>query len=348
MAVSHHNLLGKEEFMKNRLFKGRVVFIISVLIAILVMVTTPCSAETVKLRLAHHFAPKDTWSISTDEFAKRVEERSNGELVIKVFSGGQLGAERDYLEGLQLGTVDLGVAGPGVMANFDPLIGIFDLPFLYTNYEHANKVMDGSPGQKVFDSYANNAGIKILASAGQGFRFVLTKNKTINSIADIKGVKIRTPEAPTFVRTFQLIGANPTPVSWTEVYSALETGVVDGMEGTPEVILTHKFYELGKDCAKTRHIMATLQLVISVKTWNSLSKKHQDIIQEAANDIWIGKQRKTAEQGNIDAEKELEKHGVKFTTPDLAPFREAVRPLWTEWAKQNNAGDLVEQVAAIK
>ena len=177
---------------------------------------------------------------------------------------------------------------------------------------------------------------------------MLTKDKAINAKPDIKGIKIRTPEAPTFVRTFQLIGANPTPVSWTEVYSAMETGVVDGMEGTPEVILTHKFFELGKNCAKTRHIMATLQLVISVKTWNSLSKQHQDIVQQAANEIWIGQQRKTAEQGNIDAEKELVKRGVKFTSPELAPFQEAVRPLWMEWAKKNDAVDLVNEVAGMK
>ena len=111
-------------------------------------------AQEIKLRLAHHFALNDSWSVATNEFAKLVGERSNGRIVIKVFGGGELGAERDYLEGLQLGTVDLGVAGPGVMANFSPLIGIFDLPFLYKSYDHANRVMDGSVGQKVFDSYA--------------------------------------------------------------------------------------------------------------------------------------------------------------------------------------------------
>ena len=120
------------------------------------------------------------------------------------------------------------------------------------------------------------------------------------------------------------------------------------MEGTPEIILTHKFFELAKNCAKTGHIMATLQLVMSVKTWESLSPPHQEIIQKAANEVWIEKQRKTAEQGNVNAEKELEKLGVKFTTPDLAPFREAVKPLWMDWAKQHNVVDLVEQVAAME
>jgi tripartite ATP-independent transporter DctP family solute receptor len=333
--------------MYRSVLKNRVFFSILSILILVVFTMTPCYAKEVKLRLAHHFAPKDTWSIAADEFAKLVGQKSKGELVIKAFSGGQLGGERDYLEGLQLGTVDLAVAGPGVMANFDPMIGVFDLPFLYKNYAHANRVMDGPAGAKVFESYARNARIKILASAGQGFRYVLTKKKAIHSIEDIKGLKIRTPEAPTFVKTFQLIGANPTPVAWPEAYSAVETGVVDGMEGTPEVMLNHNFYELAKNVARTRHIMATLQLVMSMKTWDSLSEGHQNIIAEAANEIWINKQRKTAEGGNISAENKLMELGVEFTDPDLEPFRKAVRPLWTDWGEKYNAMDLVEMVAAM-
>ena len=277
-----------------------------------------------------------------------MEQKSKGELAIKAFGAGQLGAERDYLEGLQLGTIDMAIAGPGVMANFDPLIGVFDLPFLYKNYDHANRVMDGSAGNRIFESYAKNAKIKILASAGQGFRYVLTKKTVIKSMEDIKGVKIRTPEAPTFVRTFQLIGANPTPVAWPETYSALEAGIVDGMEGTPEIMAGHKMYELAKNCARTRHIMATLQLIMSMKTWNSLSAEHQKIVAESANEIWVKKQRNTAEQGNVNAEKRLTELGVKFTDPDLEPFRKAVHPFWAEWGKKNNAMDLVDQVAGMK
>jgi len=327
---------------------GKIFLFIFLISLFAVFAGGPCNAKEVKLRLAHHFALKDTWSIAAEEFAKLVEQKSKGETVIKVFGGGQLGAERDYLEGLQLGTIDLAISGPGVMTNFDPLIGIFDLPFLYKNYVHANNVMDGPVGARVFESYANNARIKILASAGQGFRYVLTKKAVIKSIEDIKGVKIRTPEAPTFVRTFQLIGANPTPVSWTEVYSALEAGVVDGMEGTPEIILTHRFHELAKNCARTRHIMATLQLIISMKTWNSLSPEHQKIVAEAANEIWRNNQRNTAEQGNINAEKKLMDLGVKFTDPDSEPFRKAVHPFWAEWGKKYNVMDIVDQANAMK
>ncbi len=327
--------------------RGLVISVVVILVSFTLSVV-PSTAKEVKLRLAHHFALKDMWSIGAEEFAKLVEQKSKGDVTIKVFGGGQLGAERDYLEGLQLGTIDMAVSGPGVMANFDPLIGIFDLPFLYKNYEHANRVMDGAVGAKVFDSFQKNARIKILSSAGQGFRYVLTKKAVISSIDGIKGVKVRTPEAPTFVRSFQLIGANPTPVAWPETYSALEAGVVDGMEGTPEIILGHKMYELAKNCAKTRHIMATLQLIMSMKTWNSLTGDQQKIITEAANEIWAKKLRNTAEQGNIDAEKKLAELGVKFTDPDPEPFRKAVHPFWAEWGKKYNSMDLVDQVAAMK
>jgi TRAP-type transport system periplasmic protein len=328
--------------------KGKLMFLVILASVSVTLNISPSYAKEVKLRLAHHFALKDVWSIAGEEFAKLVEQKSKGEIAIRMFGGGQLGAERDYLEGLQLGTIDMAISGPGVMANFDPLIGIFDLPFLYKNYDLANRVMDGPVGAKVFESFGKNARIKILASAGQGFRFVLTKKAVINSMEDIKGVKIRTPEAPTFVRTFQLIGANPTPVAWPETYSALEAGVVDGMEGTPEVMVGAKMYELAKNCARTRHIMATLQLIMSMKTWNSLDANQQNIISEAANEIWIKKQRITAEQGNVDAEKKLTAFGVKFTDPNLEPFRKAVYPFWSEWGKKYNSMDLVDQVAAMK
>jgi TRAP-type transport system periplasmic protein len=334
--------------MHRTTLKERLVFIAILVLISVTLSITPSYAKEVKLRLAHHFALKDVWSVAGEEFAKLVEQKSKGEITIRMFGGGQLGAERDYLEGLQLGTIDMAISGPGVMANFDPLIGIFDLPFLYKNYELANRVMDGPVGAKVFDSFGKNARIKILASAGQGFRYVLTKKVVVNSIEDIKGVKIRTPEAPTFVRTFQLIGANPTPVAWPETYSALEAGVVDGMEGTPEVMVGAKMYELAKNCARTNHIMATLQLIMSMKTWNSLEGDQQKIISEAASEIWVKKQRNTAEQGNVDAEKKLAGLGVKFTDPNLEPFRKAVYPLWSEWGKKYNSIELVDQAAAMK
>ena len=334
--------------MHHATLKSKLFFLMILAFVSVTLNVTPSYAKEVKLRLAHHFALKDAWSIAGEEFAKLVEQKSKGEIAIRVFGGGQLGAERDYLEGLQLGTIDMAISGPGVMANFDPLIGIFDLPFLYKNYAFANTVMDGPVGAKVFESFAKTARIKILASAGQGFRFVLTKKAVVNSMEDLKGVKIRTPEAPTFVRTFQLIGANPTPVAWPETYSALEAGVVDGMEGTPEIMVGAKMYELAKNCARTNHIMATLQLIMSMKTWSSLDADQQKIISEAANEVWVKKQRNTAEQGNVDAEKKLASLGVKFTDPNLEPFKKAVYPFCAEWGRKNNAMDLVDQISAMK
>jgi tripartite ATP-independent transporter DctP family solute receptor len=301
------------------------------------------AAARMTLRFAHVFPVTNTFHLATEKFAKLVAEKTKGEVQIRIFPASQLGNERDYLEGLQLGTVDLAFSGPGVAANFDPLIGVFDLPFLYRDYDHANRVMDGPVGEKVWESYRTKAKIRILSSAAQGFRYVLTRDRVVNSLPDMKGLKVRTPEAPTFVQAFRLLGANPTPVPWGETYTAVQTKVVDGMEGVPEILFTAKMYEVGKLVARTRHILATLQLDASEGAWAKLPKEIQDVISEAGRTAWR-EQRQIAKEGNEAAERKLVELGVKFTDPDLQPFREAVRPMWVEWATKHKVADWIPAI----
>ncbi len=296
------------------------------------------------LRFAHMWPPTSGWGRAAQEFADLVAKKTGGKIEIKLFPQGQLGNERENEESLQLGNLDLTFGGPGVLTNFDPKIGIFDMPFMFHGYDHANAVMDGSIGKKIFESLRKNAGIRVLASGAQGFRNVLTKGKSIGSMADIKGVKIRTPEADTYIRTFRLIGANPVPVAWGDTYMAVQSGVVDGMEGTPDVMRNFKMFEVGKNVAITGHILATLQLLVSEKVYQEMSADIQKVLSDAAVEAWH-KQRDAAQVGNEDALAELEKKmGVKISKPDLKPFQKAVSPLWNEWAKKAGATDLVDAI----
>lgn len=298
------------------------------------------AAERITLRFAHVFPASNTFHAAAEKFSRLVAEKTAGDVQIRVFPASQLGNERDYLEGLQLGSVDMAFSGPGVAANFDPLIGVFDLPLLFRDYDHANRVMDGPIGEKVWDSYRSKARIRVLSSAAQGFRYVLTRERPITSLADLKGLKVRTPEAPTFVQAFRLLGANPTPVPWGETYTAVQTKVVDGMEGVPEILLTAKMYEVGKFVARTRHILATLQLEVGEAAWAKLPRDVQGVIAEAGKTAWR-EQRRIAKEGNEAAEKALLDLGVKFADPDLQPFREAVRPMWTEWSAKHKVQDWI-------
>lgn len=304
------------------------------------------SAADETLRFGHMWPPDSGWGQAAQKFADLVQERTGGRYEVKVFPQGQLGNERELEEGLQIGNLDFTFGGPGVLTNFDPLIGIFDLPFMFTSYDHANAVMDGPIGDEVFESLRENAGIRVLASGAQGFRYVLTRDQPIEAIEGIEGVKIRVPEAETYLRTFRLIGANPVPVPWGETYTAVQTGVVDGMEGVPEVIRNFKMYEVGKHVARTGHILATLQLLVSEKTYAALPADIQQTIDEAAREAWH-EQRAAAQMGNEQAEKDLEALGVVFTDPPIEPFQEAVRPFWDEWAASTGAAALVDAVQTM-
>jgi TRAP-type transport system periplasmic protein len=298
------------------------------------------------LRFAHMWPPDSGWGEAAQKFADLVQERTGGRYEVKVFPQGQLGNERELEEGLQIGNLDFTFGGPGVLTNFDPLIGVFDLPFLFQSYEQANEVMDGPIGAKAFDSLRENAGIRVLASGAQGFRYVLTKDQPIEAISDIEGLKIRVPEAETFLEAFRLIGANPVPIPWGETYTGMQTGVVDGLEGVPEVLQNFKMYEVGKNVARTGHVLATLQLLVSEQIYQGLPDDVKQIVDEAAREAWHA-QREAAQAGNVEAEATLEELGVVFTDPPVAPFQEAVRPYWDEWGQRNDAVDLVAAIRAL-
>jgi tripartite ATP-independent transporter DctP family solute receptor len=302
------------------------------------------SAQEKVLRFGHMWPADSGWGQASQKFADLVKEKTAGAVTVTVYPNGQLGGEREMFESLSLGNLDVTFGGPGVLTNFDPKIGIFDMPFLFHDYVHANAVMDGPIGAAVFESLRQSSGIRVLASGAQGFRYIMTASKPIGGLGDIAGMKIRVPEAETFLQTFRLIGANPVSIPWGETYLAVQSGVADGLEGVPEVLMNFKMYEVGRNVARTNHILATLQLLVSDQMFSSLTAEQQQAVQQAATEAWNA-QREAAQQQNEKAEKDLEGLGVAFTAPDLTPFREAVRPYWNEWAEEAGAQ---EQLAAIQ
>ena len=305
------------------------------------------AAARVTFRAGHVFPPTNIWAKAVDQFADLVGKRSNGAVEVKVFPASQLGQEREIDEGLKLGNIDFALTSPALLGGFDPRIGVFDLAYLFRDYDHANKVMDGAVGERIWKSLRDTAGIRVLASGAQGFKHVLTRDKRINGMGDLRGLKIRIPGGDTYIRPFQLLGANPVAMSFAEVYTAMKTGVIDGQDGVPSIFLSAKMFEVGKYFAHTSHILGTVQLAASEKTYLGMPADVQGIVRDAAREAW-GDARTAARQDNENAEKELQKLGLAFTRPDLAPFRRAVQPWWKEWGEKNHAMDLVEQAQAVK
>ena len=299
-------------------------------------------AQTEKtLRFGHMWPPNDVWGQGAQRFAELVKQRTGGKYDVRVYPSGQLGNEREMEEGLQLGNLDLTFGGSDVLSQFEPKMAVFALPFMFRDYEHSNAVLDGPLGQKVHEALRQR-GIRVLAAGAQGFRYVLTQ-KPVNTIADMKNLKIRVPEGEVMLRLFQLVGASPVSIPWPETYMAAKNNVVDGLEGVPLVLLNFKMYEAGKHVAKTRHVLATLNLLISDKVFQALPPDVQKTVQQSASEAW-GWAREEAKAGNEKAEEQLAKLGVQFTSPDVKPFQEAVRPYWSEWAAKTNSADIVEAI----
>jgi tripartite ATP-independent transporter DctP family solute receptor len=284
---------------------------------------------------------------NAQEFAKKVNERSKGELEVVVYPNSQLGNERDLAEGLQLGTVEMAEVSGGVMSTFAPAVGVFSLPFIFQGWDHLDKVLKAPVAERLGDEMLKKTGIRVLGWMEQGFRVTLTVKRPLQSVKDFEGLKIRVPEDKVLIRTFQLVKAAPTVVPWGEVYTSLQTGVVEGMESTTPAMYTMKFYEVANYIAETNHQHSVVGFLISDKVFQSLSKAAQDVILQAARETLDSNYREA--RGTAQKSLELLRGKVKqTTTPDLKPFQEAVQPLYKEFGDQTGTAEMIRQVQAVR
>jgi len=279
------------------------------------------------------------------DMAKEVADKTNGQVEIQVYPANQLGNERELAEGLRMGTIDMAYISQAVMENFEPKLGLFSLPFLFNNQEHAEKVVNGPIGRSLYDNLLQQKGIRVFGSWRQNFRFVFS-NKPIAKPDDFQGLKIRVPESPTYVNTFKALGSNPTPLPWGEVYTSMQTGVVDAFEVQSTSVGTEKLYEVSKYMAKTHHIMASSLVMINEKKWQSLPPDIQKIISEAvanAQKANFGKQA-TAEDQDLKLFREKGMVIYEFSPADRQKLVSSVQPVWKDAPEKLNAEDLLQQI----
>ena len=217
-------------------------------------------------------------------FEEIVESQTMGDIEVEVYAGGKLGAERETIEGIQLNNIQVTIPSVGVLANFSDKIRVINLPFLLTNRKVAHKVLvedETGVSQELLDSLSKN-GIKGLTFGDYGMR-QLTSNREIKTVNDLKGLKLRTMKVPDHLELWRSLNANPTPIAFTELYSALQQGVVDGQENPWETVYLSKFYEVQKYATVTGHIYDVQPLLMSQKFYDNLSSEYQKIIQMAAD-----------------------------------------------------------------
>lgn len=277
-------------------------------------------------------------------FAKRMKALTNGGVEVQVFPAGQLGGEREMIESIQLGTLDLGLISSAAISNIDPSMGMFDLPYLFTTRAQAFKTMDGPIGA-IMAKRLLAKGVRVLGWGDLGFREI-SANKPINTPADLKGVKIRVPESRIMLETFKALGAIPTSMAYPEVYTALEQHTIDAEENPLSVIYAGKFYEVNKFISLTNHQYMPMLFVVSEKVFAGLPKPDQAALIQAGKEAAI-LHRKLIKAANDRDRVLMEKAGVKFISPNLAPFIKATESVYNKKALQKlKIWNLVKRIKA--
>jgi tripartite ATP-independent transporter DctP family solute receptor len=307
--------------------------------------STGALAQT-RLTFAHHNAIGSQISNIAERFKACAEKD-------KAFSvahhpAGQLGSAREVVEQLKLGAVDITVTDTAYMSNVQPELAAFQLPFLFSGWDHAERAMDGEPGKVVSDLLLKNQGVRVISFMHNGFRDVMSVKKPMTSIEDFKGVKFRSPPIPIWVRMFEALGATPVTVDWSEVYQAMQAGLADGLEGTAEGFVNSKLFEVGKFVAKTGHMYNLMMLAINERRFRSLGEKERAVLVACAADFRKAGNPEVLKLAT-DSYAVLEGKGVKISTLDTGPMRDRLQPIWPALLN-NSAGalDLVRKIDAVR
>ncbi|MDC7266949.1 MULTISPECIES: TRAP transporter substrate-binding protein [unclassified Shinella] len=285
-------------------------------------------------------------SQSAIEFAKRVAEKTGGAIEVKVFDNGSLGSNPELLDGVKTGAVDFTISTPGVMGEYSKGFGLLEVPYIFASKEHMMKVTRGEIGARMAEEYKSAAGIEVLGYLGGAQRNMITTKTAIRSMEDLKGLKMRTAEVKVLLDWWNALGATGSVVAFPEVYTAMQTGVVDGAENEFTTFTTARWAEIAKNIALTEHAITVRPLVGNAANLAKLSQEQQSAIRDAAREVadWD-----VELEGKLDEENKAKlaaDFGVTYTTPDKAPMLAASSAIIKAFADETGVSDLADKIAA--
>lgn len=299
----------------------------------LVAAVAGCSGgrhDTIQLRLGHVNSATDPWQTSAQEFADLVNENSGGAIEVQTYPGAQLGGDRDMVEGMRIGSVDFTLVA-GVLSSVVPAMTMLEIPYMFTSQQALNQGLAGPGGQQLSESLLEK-GIRNLAWLDRGPR-ELTANREIKTPAQLNGAKIRVPEIPASIDAWQAMGANPTPMAFSEVYGALQQGVIDGQENPYAIIESSNLFEVQRHVMQTDHVYGYVMLAMSERAWKRLTAEQQQLVTDAAEQVRADHNERTAADEQSYRET-LRKQGMTFVEVDKGAFRQAVAPVHRHYAQQ--------------
>ncbi len=304
---------------------------LSAAVALALPTTSAVAQTTLKMNIA--VAQNSHYGVAVDAFAREVETRTGGRYKIQNFYAGALGAERESVEGVQLGTLDLTLTSTGPIPNFVPEVAILDIPFLFRDYAQARAVLDGPIGQDMLQKFPPK-GIVALAWAENGFRHMTNSKRPVNNPDDLKGLKMRTMENPIHIQAYKQFGILPTPMAFTEVYTALQQGTVDGQENPLSVITSAKLDQVQKNLTLTGHVYSPSLILMNKAQWDKLSAADKQAFLDAAKEA-VKVNRARVDDDERKAVADLKSKGMAVVeNVDKAKFQAVLAPVYADFGKR--------------
>jgi len=308
----------------------KLIFVLVVLVMMFSLVSYGAAQAEFVIKVEVNQPKGLPGAIGLERFKELVEERSNGRIKVEVFLDGVLGSNREAIEGVQLGTLEMSAPSNAPLTAWVPSLNLFELPFLFKDEDHMYAVLESELAMG-FDKDLSEKGFHLMGYFVFGLRHIMTTEKAINSIKDLKGLKIRLMENPAHLDAFEAFGASPLPMDYAELYTALETGTIDGAEAANSNYYDKKFYEVAPNWAMVGWMYLVSPMIMNKAFYEKLPEDLQKIVDDTAREI-IRVERglyKKADEAKLVLLKEW---GIKITTPDRAPFVEAAQAVYDKWA----------------
>jgi len=314
------------------MFRKKILILLMVILFLLSAVNISFGQEqkTTIFKLGHVVQVGHSWDVTVREFARLIKERTDGRISIEIFPARQLGGDRDMFESIQVGSLDMGVISSSPIENFTPVFTGLQLPWLFKNLEIEKKALKSDVAKEMLKELSN-IGVKGLAIYDCGFRHFLNNKRPINVPEDMKGLKFRAVESPLVINMFKFLGANPTPMPYGEIYTAVQTNVVDGLDIGFRAGYDEKFFEVAKYYSISSHFTFPTVLVMNQKLFDELSPGDQKIFQDTAFEL-VDYNFEVFQKQDKEVEPKIREMGVKINyIKDLSPFRKLMQPIYDDY-----------------
>lgn len=322
--------------------KKQIVFI-----AISLLLLSGCQLSKVKtIKLAHGLDVTHSVHLALEFFGEEIHRISDGQLAVEIYPNSQLGSEREILELIQIGSLHMTKVSAATLENFAPKSKVLGLPYLFKNRAHAFRVLDGEIGQNLLED-SQRYRLKGLGYYDAGYRSFYTKERPVDHPDELKGLKIRVMESVTAMNMVRSFGGAPTPISWGELYTSLQQGVVDGAENNPPSFYLSKHYEICKYYSLNEHTYSPDVIIIGNSFWNQLNEEQQLWMSKAVN-ASIDFQRKLWAEHEANALEEVLKAGVEIVYPEKDVFMELAQKVHEQYLQDEELKSIITQIKALE